>query len=48
MMGISSDGINPWTMLYESLAGPIPADLSTDIFTAAIAASTIPNILFTT
>lgn len=48
MMGIGTDGINPWTMLYESQAGPIPSDLSADAFTAATAGSTIPSILFTT
>jgi hypothetical protein len=48
MMGIGTDGINTWNMLYKTQAGPIPSDLSADAFSAVTAGSTIPNILFTT
>lgn len=47
MMGLGTDGINPWTYLFASQTGPIPSDLSAVTFSAATAGSAIPNILFT-
>lgn len=47
VMGIATDGINPWTWLFANQAGPIPSDLSAIGFSMATAATAAPHLLFT-
>ena len=46
IMGLSADGIPPYSWLYASQAGPIPGDVSAASFVQATAGSATPHIFF--